>query len=244
MAYAGSLAATMLSICVAGCGFTSAVGSAVRGDPMERLDSDALGNDPDKLRAANRELIAEMEQLRRDRDRLVQSNTALQDELTWAHEDFNLVERQFATFEEQLVNDSGKAAAVSAAAEARIRYGRILQDRSLSASDSTMTHALSLIATSERLVHETNYTAALFFAERAGHMMSAAERRARLGSLPTSLLVSVDHANLRNGPGQNFDVVERLDKDASLLCLDESAGWYRVTTPSGAEGWIHSSVVR
>lgn len=209
----------------------------MRGDRHSHMDSDIKDMDA-------KTLAAEVEQLRRERERLAQSNAILQEELDWAHEDFKLVEKQFVAFEEQMATNYGKATAVTATAEARIRYDRMRRDNFFAPSDSTSSHVVSLIGTSERLIRDQNYTAALFFAARADHMMSGAERRARLGVLPTSVSVVVDTANLRSGPGQSYDVVERLNRSAILVCLDLTGEWYRVRATSGVEGWVHTSLVR
>ncbi len=238
-----ALIAATLIVASAGCATVPAGEGGDRSDRHGRSRSKSSGS-PESLQKANDRLTAEVEQLRRERERLAQSNAILQDELNWAHEDFKLVENQFVAFEEQMASNYGKASAVTATAEARIRYDRMQGDHLFSASDTTATHVLGLINTAERLIRDQNYTAALFFSERADHMMSGAERRARLGILPASVSVVVDTANLRNGPGQNYDVVERLNHEATLVCLDLSGDWYRVRATSGAEGWIHTSVVR
>ena len=243
VSYVRALVATALIAASAGCASTPAGGKGERTERHAKGGGKSSGGQ-ESLKEANARLTAEVEQLRRERERLAQSNAILQDELNWAHEDFKLVEKQFVAFEEQMASNYGKASAVTATAEARIRYDRMQRDRLFSASDTTATHVLGLIKTAERLNRDQNYTASLFFAERADHMMSGAERRARLGILPASVSVVVDSANLRNGPGQDYDVVERLGLEATLVCLDLSGGWYHVRASSGAEGWIHSSVVR
>jgi hypothetical protein len=243
MSYVRVLLATGLITVSVGCATTPAGGKSERFDRKSRSGSKSNAA-PENLEKANARLTAEVEQLRRERERLAQSNAILQDELNWAHEDFKLVENQFVAFEEQMATNYGKASAVTATAEARIRYDRMHRDHLFSASDTTATHVLGLINTAERLIRDQNYTAALFFSERADHMMSGAERRARLGILPSSLSVVVAAANLRTGPGQNYEVVERLNHEATLVCLDLSGDWYRVRASSGVEGWIHTSVVR
>jgi uncharacterized protein YgiM (DUF1202 family) len=175
---------------------------------------------------------------------LAQANLLLEQELAETHEDLKRVERQFAIYEERLVADQGKAAAVAASAEARIRCERLERDRPNVLADSTQLYVKELIDTSERLIRKQNYGGALFFAERANHTMSSAERRARIEDAAVARTVSVDVANVREGPGQNYSIVERLSAGATLLCWGEADDWYHVRTPKGADGWIHASVVR
>lgn len=187
---------------------------------------------------------AEIARLRVERDRLAQANQLLEQELSETHEDLKLVEQQFAIYEERLSSDQGKAAAVAAAAEARIRCEKLERERPSVLADSTERYVQELIESSERLIKKQNYAAAQFFAERANHTMSSAERRATIESSATTRVVAVDIANVREGPGQAYSVVDRLSVGATLLCWGSADDWYHVRTPNGVEGWIHASLVR
>ena len=182
--------------------------------------------------------------MRIERDRLAQANRLLEQELTETHEDLKRVERQFAIYEESLVSEQGKAAAVATAAEARIRCDRLDRERPGVLADSTEHYVRELIETAERLIRKQNYAASQFFAERANHTMSSAERRATIESSATTRRVAVDTANVREGPGQGYSIVERLSIGDALLCWGETNEWYHVRTPKGLEGWIHASLVR
>lgn len=207
------------------------------------IDSDAVVRGPDgKIQKLSPS--AEISRLRIERDRLAQANRLLEQELTETHEDLKRVERQFAIYEESLVSDQGKAAAVATAAEARIRCDRLVREHPAVLADSTEHYVRELIETSERLIRKQNYAAAQFFAERANHTMSSAERRATIESSATTRRVFVDVANVREGPGQGYSVVERLSNGDALLCWGETNEWYHVRTPKGLEGWIHASLVR
>ncbi len=187
---------------------------------------------------------AEIARLRVERDRLVQANQLLEQELADAHADLKRVEQQFAIYEERLASDQGKAAAVAAAAEARIRYDKLEREHPNVLSDSTSHYVQDLIESSERLIRKQNFAAAQFFAERANHTMNSSERRASMESALITRTVSVDVANVREGPGQGYSVVDRLSVGAVLLCWGTADDWYHVRTPNGVEGWIHASLVR
>jgi hypothetical protein len=190
------------------------------------------------------DLAAEVARLNVERDRLAQANVLLEQELAEAHEDLRRVEQQLVVYEENLGSEQGKATAVAASAEVRIRSERVARERPEVLSDSTRAYVTSLIDTSESLIRRQNFAAALFFAERANHTINTAERRANMEGAATPRAVAVDVANLREGPGQDYAVIERLSIGAKLLCWGEANEWFHVRTPSGAEGWIHASLVR
>ncbi len=220
-------------LALSGCASTGAPdnGGASRGSGKDRNDR--------KLSPA-----AENARLRVERDRLEQANRLLEQELSEAHADLKRVERQFAIYEERMATENGKASAVAASAEARIRYEKLARERPDVMADSTQEYVKELIDTSERLIQKQNYPAAEFFAERANHTMGSAERRASVEGAATSRKVTVEAANVREGPGQSYSVVERLSIGASLVCWGEANDWFHVRTPKGVEGWIHASLVR
>ena len=58
------------------------------------------------------------------------------------------------------------------------------------------------------------------------------------------LQVSSWRANVRSGAGQASPIVETLERGAPLDVLGATGRWYRVRTASGAEGFIHASMVQ
>jgi Bacterial SH3 domain len=218
--------------------------SSRSGESHDGVSADGRSKGGGGKRGSSPNLSDEVARLRIERDRLAQANLLLEQELAEAHEDLKRVERQFVVYEERLVADQGKAAAVAASAEARIRFEKLERDRPGVLNDSTELYVKDLIGTSQNLIRKQNYGGALFFAERANHTMSSAERRASIESAAVSRTVSVNVANVREGPGQHYSVVERINAGAVLVCWGEANQWYHVRTPKGADGWIHASVVR
>jgi hypothetical protein len=210
----------------------------------DSVSSGSKGKRSKSGKQTGKDLPGEVARLNIERDRLAQANVLLEQELAEAHEDLRRVEQQLVVYEENLVSEQGKATAVAASAEARIRSERVARERPDVLSDSTRAYVTSLIETSESLIRKQNYAAALFFAERANHTMNTAERRANIEGAATTRAVSVSAANLREGPGQDYAVIERLSIGAKLLCWGEANEWFHVRTPTGAEGWIHASLVR
>ena len=200
------------------------------------------GSATGSITGSREELAVEVARLRVERDRLAQTNVVLEDELRWAHEDLTLVERQFSEFEQRLTVDFGKAAAVSAAAEARIHLDQARTTIAL--PDSSLQRVTGLLATAEKLIRSNNYPAALFFAERANHTLQGAERRASLNVGATTRTIAASSANVREGPGQNYPVRETLREGDRVSCLDVAQNWCHIVTASGASGWIHLSLLR
>ncbi len=203
----------------------------------------SVGDDSDfaELRTTD-QMHAEIARLRIERDRLSETNTLLQEELEWAHDDLRLVERQFVTFEERLTSGYGKASAVAAAAEARMRFDAT-RTKYPTLPDSTEQDLKQLMDTSDNLIRKGNYPAALFFADRANHTMIGFERRQHLDRGSVSRSVAVSRANLREGPGQYYPVVAQLAEGQVVVCMDEIGDWYHVKTPTGSVGWMHTSLL-
>jgi N-acetylmuramoyl-L-alanine amidase len=67
-------------------------------------------------------------------------------------------------------------------------------------------------------------------------------------ALNQTLYVTVDNANLRNGPSLNDEVIDQVDKGTVLKAISSQQNsstdlWYKVITPAGQTAWIHSSIV-
>ncbi len=233
------LAGLVLLGALEGCTIAGLGGGATPAGTGETPDGGLYVADMPQTREG---LEAEVRRLRGEQDRLARTHLLLEDELRWAHEDLRLAERQFSEFEHRLTEDFGKAAAVTAAAEARIHLDRTRNTIAL--PDSTAKRVEDLIRTSERLIKNTNYLAALFFAERANHTLKGTERRSGLNVAGSTRMVSSTTANLRRGPGQEHAVVTTLPQGARVSCLESVGSWWRVVTTDGSGGWVHASLLR
>jgi len=58
------------------------------------------------------------------------------------------------------------------------------------------------------------------------------------------LAVSAPFANIRSGPGTNYDTLWQVEKFHPLQILKTSGKWYYFRDFEGDEGWIHSSLVQ
>lgn len=52
--------------------------------------------------------------------------------------------------------------------------------------------------------------------------------------------VTGNNVNVRSGPGTNFPVVTKVNKNTAVNLLDQAFGWYRVSLQDGTTGWIAS----
>ena len=233
--------ATLLALIVVAAGCASTGTPSSRGGSKSSRDS---SKSKKNSRTTQPDPAAEAARLRVERDRLAQANELLEQELAEAHDDLRRVERQFVVYEKRLATEQGKADAVASAAEARMRNDRLARARPSVLADSTRQYVTALIETSESLIRKQNYAGAQFFSERANHVMSSAERRASIERKAVARTVSVEVANVREGPGQNYPVVAQVASGETLLCWGEANEWYHVRTPRGSEGWIHISLVR
>jgi len=55
--------------------------------------------------------------------------------------------------------------------------------------------------------------------------------------------VTVDVANLRRGPGTNYERIGKLQQGQTVRLLGRNGDWYQVETKGGYKGWIHGELV-
>ena len=57
------------------------------------------------------------------------------------------------------------------------------------------------------------------------------------------LAVSVSDANIRSGPGTNYDIIWKVNKYYPIKVITKVDSWFRFVDFEGDEGWIKSSLV-
>ena len=68
--------------------------------------------------------------------------------------------------------------------------------------------------------------------------------------LPTGVLaqerlaVTSNIANVRSGPGTNYDILWRVEKYYPLIVLEKKEGWVHFKDFEGDKAWIHNSLVK
>jgi cell wall-associated NlpC family hydrolase len=55
--------------------------------------------------------------------------------------------------------------------------------------------------------------------------------------------ISVDIANLRSGPGINYDRIAKLQQGQTVRLLGKNGDWYQIETKGGQTGWLHGELV-
>lgn len=58
------------------------------------------------------------------------------------------------------------------------------------------------------------------------------------------LAVAVPIANIRTGPGTNYDILWNAEKFFPILILEKKGGWYRFRDFEGDVGWVHKSLIQ
>lgn len=61
--------------------------------------------------------------------------------------------------------------------------------------------------------------------------------------LPSQVIVIVTIANIRSGPGTNYQIVGSAKQGEKLIVLEEEGEWYNVELPDGKIGWVHKKLV-
>jgi hypothetical protein len=209
----------------------SRVGSSRDAAAADSLRAAASGYETD-LRASRAhvvELTAQLEEQER-------ATKELRAELDQTREVLDYVERQFISLEQGLQSHETKASAVAALAEARLAYDKILRDDPRAASRLNVRAALEKINRSDEMIPKMRYAASVYFAKRSIRLLddSATRRHVRV--------VAVDQANMRLGPGVDFEIVGRVENGTVLIELEQKFPWYRVETEQGMSGWIHESL--
>lgn len=57
------------------------------------------------------------------------------------------------------------------------------------------------------------------------------------------MAVKADIANIRSGPGTDYDQLWQVEKYHPFLVLDKKGAWYSVQDFEGDRGWIHRSLL-
>ncbi len=150
-----------------------------------------------------------------------------------------------------------KAEAATTLAEAEIAV-KTLKKRGVSANEV----ALREISTADQMLSMSvnefkaqNYGGALYLANQAkGQVRTVLDRLDKKAEIttaegeslfaqPLNLKVIKDDCNLREGPGLQYKIVGKLNKDEEVVGFSFKKSWVRVETNAGQSGWIFQSLV-
>lgn len=198
-----------------------------------------------RLRAEMKSRDLDLAKLRAENERQSELNGLLTEEISQLKDDLGRVEKQFIKFEQRLQAKETKASAVAAIAEVQMLFDNMRTDDPGLLDSLTVTEVASRLTTSDEMVRTQNYAAAVYFANRAMRLLNQRERRRNLGLVDgDALIIAVSKANVRSGPGPDYDVVDKLEYGTVVVQLRTKGDWYRVRIPSGQYGWVHRSLVR
>lgn len=57
------------------------------------------------------------------------------------------------------------------------------------------------------------------------------------------LSISATTANIRNGPGTNFEVVWKVEQYYPVIVLEKKESWFKIQDFEGDKGWLHNSLL-
>lgn len=67
---------------------------------------------------------------------------------------------------------------------------------------------------------------------------------ANLACAGKRLTVAVPRANIRSGPGTNYDIIWKVIKYYPIITIKKAGSWYQFVDFEGDKGWIYRSLVR
>lgn len=204
---------------------------------------------PGRHNARTRDRIAalELDLAKKDAElaRALEANRALVEELRVARSDIEQVEKQFVSFERRLTREETKASAVAAIAEAQLRFDELNANENTRPDVETKTEYDAKMAAAEEFIKKPNYSAAVYYAQRAMRILNRMERiRQTSLSDGKTRIIAVSKANIRKGPGSDFSVLEQLAYGSALVELGNKDNWAKVRSRSGKTGWIHRDLIR
>ncbi len=56
-------------------------------------------------------------------------------------------------------------------------------------------------------------------------------------------VISGNSVNIRTGPGTNFPIVTKVNKDTTVTIKEQAFGWYKIVLSDGTTGWVASWLV-
>lgn len=187
----------------------------------------------------------ELAKLKAENAELAELKTYLEEELNNTKRDLEYVERQFLTFENRIQSIENKASAVAAMAEARIGLERYRRTQSARDDSLTIREVKEKLEKSDECIRSEQYAAAVYYARRAQKILDATARKKRIDLRPgDTRIVSVNTANLRQGPGTRYAVLDELPFGTIVVQLDSKGKWSKIKTRDGRQGWVHRTLIK
>ena len=220
-------------LCLIVCTMLAAVGctsGARRSSTSQALpDSRAF---PDSIVA----ILRDCERLRKELDTRNEIILKLTSDIDRLGEVLEYAERQFISLERGLQNNETKASAVAALAEAKLAHNATLREDPKTHDLDVIQQSRGKIETSDKLLSQNRYAASVYFAKKALRLINDKDVRRNVR------IIAVDYANIRRGPGMEYEVLAQLALGTVLFELGSDSSWYQVETVDGKAGWVHRSV--
>jgi len=195
-----------------------------------------------KSRIESQEL--DLAKLRAEYQRQIELNGYLKEDISQLKSELRRVEQQFITIEQRLQIKETKASAVAAIAEAQLLFEKLRADQSQPLDSLTVAEVTSRLQMSDEMVRKAKYAAAVYYAKRAMRALNQVDHKRNLALAEgETRIIIVSVANLRKGPGSNFDVITKLSYGSILVQTEVDDGWSKVHTESGVSGWVHNSLI-
>lgn len=210
------------------------------GDPS-RSPSEEIAYLRERLETRDVEVAKLTEQYKRQ----VELNAMLREDNVYLKEELQRVEEQFVTFERRLSGKETKVTAVAAIAETQLMLDKMRSEGSPPLDTATVNDVQSWLATSDEMSRRQKYAAAVYYAGRAMRALNRADRRHTLSTADEDThIITATLANLRKGPGSDFDVIAQLSYGTVIVRTKVDNDWSEVRTKAGKTGWIHNSLIR
>jgi len=208
-------------------------------------DYEALVAENKGLKAQAQSLDLDLVKLQAENDRQKQVNAILEEEFGQIRADLKRVEKQFIRLEQRLQIKETKASAVAAVAEVQILFDNMRSDQTAPLDSLTAIEVNHQLSTSNEMMRVHNYDAAVYYAGRAMRTLNQQERRRNLAIVDGDpRVIMVSQANMREGPGADFEVITKLGYGTVIVQLGIDDEWCRVRTKSGVDGWVHISLLK
>jgi uncharacterized protein YgiM (DUF1202 family) len=134
---------------------------------------------------------------------------------------------------------------VAAIAEVQMLFDNMRSDQTAPLDSFTVHEVTTQLSTSEQMMRVRNFDAAVYYAKRSMRTLNQQERRRNLAIVDgDARVIVVSKANMREGPGSDFDVIDRLGYGTVIVQLGIDNEWCHVRTKSGVAGWVHASLLR
>jgi hypothetical protein len=199
----------------------------------------------ERLKTEVKSLELDLAKLRAEHQRQIELNEFLTNELGNMKDDLDQVEKQFIRFEKRLQVKETKASAVAAIAEVQLLFEKLRSESPNGLDSLTVVQVNSKLGTCDELMKKRNFSASVYYANRAMRILNESERRMHITlSDGDARVISVSRANMRNGPGSGYKVIDRLDYGTVIVQLEAKQDWCKVRTKAGKSGWIHNSLIR